>query len=127
MSSSAQSGRAPIGHSGQHHGQGPQKSKLKGTSIMTVSLPSLLVLLIIAAICGAIGRALAGGGGGLITSIVIGFVGALLGPWVAHQLNLSEPLMVHVSGEPFPIVWSIIGSALFVMCLHLISRRRIFP
>src|ERR1700719_1985570 len=81
--------------------------------VMIMSLPALLVLLVIAAICGAIGRALAGGGGGLITSIVIGFVGAFLGPLVAHQLKLSEPLMVHVSGEPFPIVWSIIGAALF--------------
>jgi len=31
----------------------------------------------------------------------------------------------HVSGEPFPIVWSIIGAALFVAFLHLFSRRRI--
>jgi uncharacterized membrane protein YeaQ/YmgE (transglycosylase-associated protein family) len=91
---------------------------------MVMSLPALLVLLVIAAICGAIGRTLAGGGGGLLTSIVIGFVGALIGPLVAHQLRLSEPLMVHVNGEPFPIVWSIIGAALFVAFLHLLSRRR---
>jgi uncharacterized membrane protein YeaQ/YmgE (transglycosylase-associated protein family) len=70
------------------------------TLIMIMSLPALLVLLVIAAICGAIGRALAGGGGGLVTSIVIGFVGAFLGPLVAHQLKLSEPLMVHVSVSP---------------------------
>jgi uncharacterized membrane protein YeaQ/YmgE (transglycosylase-associated protein family) len=93
---------------------------------MIMSWPALVVLIVIAAICGAIGRALAGGGGGLITSIVIGFVGAFIGPWVAHQLKLSEPLMVHVSGEPFPILWSIIGAALFVAFLHLISGRRIF-
>ncbi len=93
---------------------------------MIMSWPALVVLIVIAAICGAIGRALAGGGGGLITSIVIGFVGALIGPWVALQLKLSEPLMVHVSGEPFPILWSIIGAALFVAFLHLISGRRIF-
>jgi uncharacterized membrane protein YeaQ/YmgE (transglycosylase-associated protein family) len=93
---------------------------------MIMSLPALLVLLIIAAICGAIGRALVGGGGGIITSIFIGFIGALLGPWVAHQLNLSEPFIVHVGGKPFPIVWSIVGAALFVGLLHLLSRRRIF-
>ena len=93
---------------------------------MYMSLPALLVLLVVAAICGAVGRALAGGGGGLVTSIVIGFVGALIGPWVAHQFNLSEPLMVHVSGEPFPIVWSIIGAAMFVAFLHVVSRRRLF-
>jgi len=93
---------------------------------MTMTLPALLVFLLIAAICGAIGRALVGGGGGLITSIVIGFIGALFGPWLATQLHLSEPLLVNVGGRPFPIVWSIIGAALFVAFLHLLSRRRVF-
>ena len=93
---------------------------------MTMTLPALLVFLLIAAICGAIGRALVGGGGGLITSIVIGFIGALFGPWLATQLHLSEPLLVNIGGRPFPIVWSIIGAALFVAFLHLLSRRRVF-
>ena len=92
---------------------------------MTISLTGLIVLIIIAAICGAIGRALAGGTrGGLFVSIVIGFIGALLGPWVAAQLKLSEPLVIHVSGHPFPVLWSIIGAALFVAIVHLVSRRR---
>ena len=93
---------------------------------MTMSLPALLVLLLIAAVCGAIGRSIAGGGGGLLTSIVIGFIGALFGPWLAVQLHLSEPLIVQVAGKPFPIVWSIIGSALFVAFLHLVSGRRVY-
>ena len=92
---------------------------------MTLTLPGLLVLIVIAAVCGAVGKALAGGGqGGLIVSIALGFIGALLGPWVAGQLHLSEPLVLHVSGQPFPIVWSIIGAALFVAIIHLFSRRR---
>jgi len=92
---------------------------------MTLTVPSLIVLIIIAAICGAVGKALAGGvQGGLIASIALGFIGALLGPWVAHQLHLSEPLVLHVSGQPFPIVWAIIGAALFVALLHLMSGRR---
>jgi uncharacterized membrane protein YeaQ/YmgE (transglycosylase-associated protein family) len=92
---------------------------------MTLTLQGLIVLVIIAAVCGAIGRALAGGAqGGLVTSIALGFIGALLGPWVAHQLRLSEPLVLHVSGQPFPIVWSIVGAALFVALLHLVSGRR---
>jgi uncharacterized membrane protein YeaQ/YmgE (transglycosylase-associated protein family) len=71
------------------------------------------------------GKALAGGAqGGLVVSIALGFVGALLGPWVARQLNLAEPFMLHVSGQTFPIVWSIIGAALFVALLHLVSGRR---
>ena len=92
---------------------------------MTLTLPGLLVLIVIAAICGAVGKALAGGGqGGLLASIALGFIGALLGPWVAGQLGLSEPYMVHVGGQSFPMVWSIVGAALFVALLHLISGRR---
>jgi uncharacterized membrane protein YeaQ/YmgE (transglycosylase-associated protein family) len=92
---------------------------------MTLTLPGLLVFILIAAICGAVGKALAGGAqGGLVASIALGFIGALLGPWIAHQLKLSEPLVLHVSGESFPIVWSIVGAAIFVAFLHLMSGRR---
>lgn len=92
---------------------------------MTISLPSLLILIVIAAVCGAIGKAIAGSArGGLIVSIALGFVGAILGPWVAGKLDLPEPFMVNIGGHPFPILWSIIGAALFVAIIHLISRRR---
>jgi uncharacterized membrane protein YeaQ/YmgE (transglycosylase-associated protein family) len=92
---------------------------------MTMTLPGLIVLIVIAAICGAVGKALGGGArGGLIVSTALGFIGALLGPWVAHQLGLSEPFVLHLSGQSFPIVWSIIGAALFVALLHLLSGRR---
>ena len=92
---------------------------------MTLTLPGLIVLIIIAAICGAVGRALGGGArGGLIVSTAIGFIGALLGPWVARQLHLTEPFILRVGDYSFPILWSIIGGALFVALLHLISGRR---
>jgi uncharacterized membrane protein YeaQ/YmgE (transglycosylase-associated protein family) len=91
---------------------------------MTITLPGLIILIIIAAVCGALGRAIAGGvRGGLIVSIVLGFIGALIGPWIAGQLGLPEPFMVHVSGQSFPILWSIIGAAVLVAILHLVSRR----
>lgn len=92
---------------------------------MSLSLVELLVLLLIAAIVGAIGREIAGSTrGGLVTSIVVGFIGALIGPWIAGQLHLGEPLMVRVDGHPFPILWSIVGAALFVALIHLISGSR---
>lgn len=91
---------------------------------MTLTLTGLIILLLIAAVCGYIGKALVGAGrGGLITTIALGFIGALLGPWLAAKLNLSEPFMVHVGGESFPILWSIIGSALFVALLYLLTGR----
>ena len=92
---------------------------------MTMSLGSLLILLIIAAVCGAIGKAIAGSArGGLVVSIALGFVGALLGPWLARMLKLPEPFMVSIGGHPFPVLWSIIGAALFVAIIHLFSGRR---
>jgi uncharacterized membrane protein YeaQ/YmgE (transglycosylase-associated protein family) len=91
---------------------------------MTITLPGLILLIVIAAVCGAVGRALGGGvRGGLIVSTALGFIGALVGPWLAAELKLPEPLVVNVSGHPFPVLWSIIGAALFVALIHLISRR----
>ena len=31
--------------------------------------------------------------------------------------------MLHIGGQSFPVVWSIIGGALCVAVIHLISRR----
>lgn len=92
---------------------------------MTISLPTLLILIVIAAVCGAIGQAIAGRTrGGLIVSTVLGFIGALIGPWVAGKLSLPEPFMVNIGGHSFPVLWSIIGATLFVAIIHLVSRRR---
>ncbi len=91
---------------------------------MIITLPALIVLVLIAAVCGAIGRAIAGGThGGCLVSIALGFIGAFFGSWLAHQLKLPEPLLLHVSGHSFPILWSIIGAALFVVIVHLLSGR----
>jgi uncharacterized membrane protein YeaQ/YmgE (transglycosylase-associated protein family) len=90
---------------------------------MTITLTGLLLLLVIAGICGAIGRALGGGArGGFLMSIGVGFVGALLGLLLARQLHLPEVLAVTVEGRPFPILWSIIGGALLVALVNLVSR-----
>ena len=40
----------------------------------------------------------------LLVSIVLGFVGALLGPWVASKLQLPEPFMLSIGGHPFPVL-----------------------
>jgi uncharacterized membrane protein YeaQ/YmgE (transglycosylase-associated protein family) len=92
---------------------------------MTMTVPALLLYIIVAAICGAVGKAIAGDPrGGLIVSIVLGFIGAVLGPWIAHQLHLSEPLTVTIGGHPLGILWAVIGAAVFVALLHLLSRPR---
>lgn len=91
---------------------------------MHFSLLGLLVMLLVAAVCGAVGRAIAGGPrGGCLVSVAVGFVGALLGTWIAHKVKLPELFVVSIDGHPFPVVWSIIGATLFVAVVHLISGR----
>lgn len=91
-----------------------------------MTLFSLLMLLLIAGICGAIGQAIAGFQGGILVSIAVGFIGALLGIWLAGQFGLREMFAVNVGGQSFPILWSIIGSALFVALIGLFRRRRYY-
>jgi uncharacterized membrane protein YeaQ/YmgE (transglycosylase-associated protein family) len=95
--------------------------------MLTLTGPVLIVLLVIAAVCGALGKALAGGSrGGLITSIALGFVGAVFGSWIGRELRLPEPLIIQVGGYPFPVAWSIVGAGLIVAILHMIMRPRSF-
>ncbi len=89
-----------------------------------MTLIDLLILLIVAGICGALGQAITGyTRGGCLVSIALGFVGALLGMWFARKLGLPELFAVQIGTTSFPIVWSIIGSALFVALIALLTRR----
>jgi uncharacterized membrane protein YeaQ/YmgE (transglycosylase-associated protein family) len=90
-----------------------------------MTLLHLVILLVVAGVCGSIGRGLAGySHGGCLGSIALGFIGALLGVWIARALHLPEVLVWRVGGEPFPVLWSIVGSALFVAVLSALTRRR---
>ncbi len=90
-----------------------------------MTLGGFLLLLLIAGICGSLAQALAGySHSGCLVSIALGFVGAVLGTWIAHQMGLPELLTIQVGGQPFPVVWSIIGAALFAAVLNLARPRR---
>ncbi len=83
----------------------------------------ILVLLLVAGVCGSIGQALGGfSRGGCIVSIALGFIGALLGVWIKRTLALPELVELRIAGRDFPVIWSIIGSAIFVAVLGFVSR-----
>ena len=91
-----------------------------------MTLLSFLLLLLVAGICGSIGQAIAGySHGGCLTSIALGFIGALLGMWIGRALGMGEMFAVNIGGETFPIIWSIIGATLFVAVISLFTRRRL--
>ena len=88
-----------------------------------MTLIGFLVLLLIAAICGAIGQSLAGYDlGGCLVSIIVGFIGAYIGLWVAAKMGLPRLFEISVEGRPFPIVWAVIGSAIFTLVMGLLRR-----
>ena len=88
-----------------------------------MTLTEFLILLIIAAICGSVGQSLAGYDlGGCLVSIVVGFIGAYIGMWMAGKFGLPEIFAVKVGGKTFPIVWSVVGSAILTFIVALIRR-----
>ncbi len=90
-----------------------------------MSLFEILALVVIAAVAGGIGQAIAGYSlGGCLVSAVVGFIGALLGLWLARQLGLPELWVINIGGRPFPVIWSIIGSALFTVVIGVLTRDR---
>ena len=83
----------------------------------------LLLLLLIAGIAGALGQSLAGYDlGGCLMSVLVGFIGAWIGTWLAAQFGLPEIFALDVGGRRFPVVWAVIGSALFALVVGLIRR-----
>lgn len=88
-----------------------------------MTLVGFLVLLVIAAICGAVGQSLAGYDlGGCLVSIVVGFIGAYIGLWIAGKFGLPRIFEISIEGKPFPVVWAVIGSAIFTLIVALIRR-----
>jgi len=92
---------------------------------MTMTLIGFLVLLVVAAIAGGLGQAIAGYSlGGCLVSSLVGFIGAFIGLWLARELGLPELLSVTVEGETFPVIWAIVGSALLTAIIGILARRR---
>jgi uncharacterized membrane protein YeaQ/YmgE (transglycosylase-associated protein family) len=90
---------------------------------MTMQPLTLCILVVVAGVCGALGKAIVGSpGGGIIVTIATGFIGALVGIWLARLLQLPEVASLQLEGANFPIVWSIAGSALFVALISAFAK-----
>jgi len=82
----------------------------------------ILISLVIAGIAGAIAKSLVGlDRGGCIISIVVGFIGAMIGTWLAREFNLPDLIVFNIRGSEYHILWTIIGAVIFTAVLSLIA------
>lgn len=90
-----------------------------------MSLWEIIILLIISGVCGSIAQSLVGySRGGCILSIVIGFIGAAIGTWIAKKFSLPDFFVFHIGRQSFPIIWSIIGAVIFTSILNVVSSHK---
>ena len=86
---------------------------------MQLSTESLLIILLVGAIAGWIaGQIVRGYGFGLLGSIAIGIVGALIGSWLFPQIGVFLGTGVVAS-----IVNATLGAILLLLALGLVRRR----
>jgi len=90
-----------------------------------MSFLDIVILLVIAGVTGSIARSLVGfDKGGCLLSVAVGFVGALIGTWLARELDFPDIYSFEIRGITYPIVWSLIGAVLFTALLSLISPKK---
>ena len=90
-----------------------------------MTIGELLILLVVAGICGALAQSIVGySRGGCLVSIVLGFIGALLGTWLARLVGLPDLFTIQFGNQGFPVIWSIIGAAIFVAVLSFLRSGR---
>jgi uncharacterized membrane protein YeaQ/YmgE (transglycosylase-associated protein family) len=83
-----------------------------------------LVLALIAGVCGLIASQLMGAKRiNFVLLILLGFVGAFVGRWIAGVFNLPHFVTIHLAGESFPLLWAILGSIAVVGIVSAVQQH----
>jgi uncharacterized membrane protein YeaQ/YmgE (transglycosylase-associated protein family) len=86
-----------------------------------MSITGLLVLLMVAGLCGIVAEGLVGfSPGGCLVSMGTGLIGAFVGTWVAQRFGLPGLLLLDLEGGSLDVVWTIVGSMLFLVPLAVV-------
>ncbi|MCC7020279.1 MAG: GlsB/YeaQ/YmgE family stress response membrane protein [Ardenticatenales bacterium] len=87
---------------------------------MDPQIQSWIVLILVGAVAGWLGKAVVGGyAGGLLETIIIGIVGAFIGNWLQPMLKLPLP-----AGIVGTILIATLGAIVLLVILRLIRRAR---
>lgn len=87
-------------------------------------LISLLLCLVLAGGLGVLSQRILGFKmGGLLVSIFIGFVGAILGREMVGWFGLPEWVHLSIGGRSFPVMWCFIGALISTLIVGWIARH----
>lgn len=82
-----------------------------------------IILLVVAAVLGVLSQRLLGYKlGGLFVSIILGFLGGLVGKLMYGWFHLPLIFSVHIGSESFPVVWSLAGALLVTFLFGLVAK-----
>jgi len=91
-----------------------------------MTLLGLLLLLVVGAVCGAVAELIVGwSAGGFFASAGVGFLGALIGGWLATALRLPSIFAVRIDTVTIDIVWAVLGAVILLAILSVLRRRRV--
>lgn len=78
-------------------------------------LLDFIVLLVVAGVCGFLASQIMGAKRlNIVVLIIVGFVGAIVGKWIAGLFGFPMIWQVYIGGHSFPIIWALIGAMLTV-------------
>lgn len=81
-----------------------------------MTVVELVLLLAVAAGLGLVSQKITGvKAGGLIVSIILGFVGAYLGKEAAFHLRLPDVVHITVGPKSFPLIWAVLGAVVVTL------------
>jgi uncharacterized membrane protein YeaQ/YmgE (transglycosylase-associated protein family) len=82
-----------------------------------------VILLVMAAVLGILSQRLLGYKlGGLFVSIILGFLGGLVGKLMYGWFSLPIIFSVQIGSESFPVLWSLVGALLVTFLFGLVAR-----
>ena len=81
----------------------------------------ILIWIIFGLVVGIVAKFLMPGNdpGGIILTIVIGIVGALLGGWIGRATGIYQP------GEPVGFIMALVGAIVLLLLYRLVARSRV--
>ena len=92
-----------------------------------MTIIGFLLLLVVGAICGLLAEMIVGySPGGFLASAVVGFLGAVIGTWVARGAGLPSLLAVTIEGKSIEVAWAVLGAIILLAVLSLVRRRRAY-